>query len=327
MAHKKENHFSLEPFYFNRKVRLMGVDFSVAKGEDIYNPCNPVFETLPNQTLDYGRLFTYAFRRFGLPNKWSDGYKDIAEWILNTPHSDLFLILRPLPFEEMHLSIFFMASEELAFTCLNWERGDIDAWFEHKLDWAERQGLPDWMPEILRHYQETFDPSAKSWRDFYRGYLVTYEPSSHLKSTESQSKKDFTEFAAKVSEYAKIQPMPGLRSRYIEISQWDADDPLKPLALAAIEALADLQTGVRVRDMAINAFGRMEDGEGTVVDEPISAGMSVGLMFNQVPEESVRLQQTAFKLGDGNVKTGVDVILELIENLNPIMQQGDEEAL
>lgn len=181
------------------------------------------------------------------------------------------------------------------------------------------------MPEILRSYQERYDSSAISWRDFYRGFLVTYEPSSHLKPTENETRKAFIEFAAKVSKYEKLEMKPGLRSRDIEITQWDDDDPLKPLAMAAIVTLADLQTGVRVRDMAINAYGRMEDGEGMIVDEPVSAGMSVGLMFNQYPKESVRLQQTAIRFGQGDVKTGVEAILKVVEYLKPINQKRDEE--
>jgi hypothetical protein len=76
-----ENHrFFLEPHYATRRMQLHGIRFDVIKGEDVYHPRNPVLETLPVKEIDYGKLFTYAFRRFGLPNKGSDGYKDIAEW-------------------------------------------------------------------------------------------------------------------------------------------------------------------------------------------------------------------------------------------------------
>lgn len=309
----KTKAFSLEPFYAGRSMRIIGINFDVIEGADIYHPRNSVLETLPAKEIDYGKLFTYTFRRFGLPNKGSDGYKDIAEWIFKTPHPDLFLILRPTPLEEPQFSIHFSAEEGISLAVHKWERADVDAWFERKLDWAEKQGLPDWMPDVVHQFAEEFKVPDATWRDVYRSYLVMLEPSPHHQLTDKREKA-FVEFAAQVSKYKEIEPCPQFRKRNADLSLWADDDPLKPLALAAIEALADLKTGVRVRDMAINAFGRMEDGEGQVVNEPESAGNTVGPMFNSAPEQSIELQILARKLGNGDYGAGLSAILKLAGN-------------
>lgn len=315
--------FSLEPFYAERVMQLVAIAFDVVKGDDIYHPINPVFQTsLPVNEIDYGKLFTYAFRRFGMPNKPWDGYKDIAEWILKTPHPDLFLLLRPAPCKDPHFSIMFSASEEVFLACKKWERVDLDAWIERKLDWVEKQGLPDWMPEYVRQYAEIEFPGA-TWRDFYRGYLVLFE-SPRYREPEDESKKAFSEFALRAKEFKKIEPSPDFRERSFDLSQWADDDPLKPLAIAAIEALTDLKTGVRVRDTAINAFGRMKDGEGPVVNEPESAGKTVGLMFNQSPRECIAIQSEGRRLGNGDYKAGLSKILELTGKIGSIEDLADE---
>jgi hypothetical protein len=114
-----------------------------------------------------------------------------------------------------------------------------------------------------------------------------------------------------VDAYKAIEPRPAFRKRNHEISQWASDDPLEPLARAAIEALGDLATGVRVRDAAINAYGVLPyDADVEVVDEPASAGLGVGDMINVAPDESVEIYQLARQLGDGDIKTGLSQVLK-----------------
>lgn len=310
MKTTKKTTFSLQPHYDATSRRLMGIDFDVFMGDDIYHPTNPVFEALPVKEIDYGKLFTYAFRRFGLPNAGSDSYKEIANWYLKTSNPDLLLIIRPTPLKEPGFSIKFCVPEALAFACRGWERAPIDAWHQRKLDWAEQQGLPEWIPKLTAEFAEKMMPNA-TWRDLYLGYIVMMEPQPDRTPSSDPA---LLEFAARVAKYKEIEPYPAWRKRSPELAQWADDDPLKPLAYAAIEALADLNTGVRVRDMAINAFGEMDDdGEGMVVNEPEGAGMTLGYMFNQAPEESVELQIAARKLGSGDFKAGLKCILDLIE--------------
>ena len=45
----------------------------------------------------YGNLFTYMYRRFGIPSHGSDGYKEIANWYIITPNEDIALRVSPRP--------------------------------------------------------------------------------------------------------------------------------------------------------------------------------------------------------------------------------------
>jgi hypothetical protein len=81
--------------------------------------------------------------------------------------------------------------------------------------------------------------------------------------------------------------------------------------LAAIEALADLSTAVRVRDQAINAFGIVEDGYEPCVEEPASAGYACGEMLNEAPEQCCEVYRVAKALGNGNMQHGLTAILKL----------------
>jgi len=305
----------------DKKFHLVGVAFQIYT-DNLNEHIDPVLATLPTQTLDYGHLFTYCFRRFGFPNWGSDSYKDIAQWMLTTPHPDLVLCVRPSVLPEPHFSLHFLTSPELGSAARNWERQDVDAWAERKLDWVEAQGLPDWMPEFLEAYRQQQWPGA-TWRDFYRGYIEFFTPREsefQLSITPKSKEEDehrriMTEFAAKVAEYKKIEPRPPFRKRSSDVTQWPSDDPLLPLAAAAIEALSDLSTGVRVRDSAINAYGVLLDSQmDRVVEEPEVAGLGVADMINQAPQESVAIYQLARRLGNSNLKEG---LARLIEIANP----------
>lgn len=307
----------VKPKYGAPSSHIMGITFDV-ESENIFEPRNPVLESLPTPKIDYGHLFTYCFRRFGYPNGASDSYKDIAQWNLTTPHKDMVLIVRPSVLPEPHFNIFFAVPQELFWACMNWERAELDAWWKRKLDWAEKQGLPDWIPEFLADYQASMFPKA-TWRDMYRGHIVFHEPrkdgepgpSIRARSAE-RMKIDamFTEFATKVAGYKDIEARPGFRKRPATLEDWDQNDPLKPLAKAAIVALSDLSTPVRIRDAAINAFGESEYLEGTV-NETASAGRAFGTMLNQAPVQTGELGRFAFDLGKGNFKVGLKKVLRL----------------
>jgi len=54
---------------------------------------------LPESLLEmnYGRLFTYMYRRFGWPEYGSDPYKEIANWFITTPDPAVVLLVTPKP--------------------------------------------------------------------------------------------------------------------------------------------------------------------------------------------------------------------------------------
>jgi hypothetical protein len=302
----------------DEKFRLVPVEFQIYT-DNLDEHVDPVLAAVPTQTLDYGHLFTYCFRRFGFPNWGSDSYKDIAQWFLTTTHPELVLCIRPSVLPEPHFSIHFLTSPELGSAARNWERHDLEAWVERKLDWAEAQGLPDWMPEFLEAYRQRHWPGA-TWRDSYRGYIAMFIPRegefqlsiAPKSKDEEEHRRIMTEFAAKVAEYEKIEPRPPFRKRSPDVTQWPSDDPLLPLAGAAIEALSDLSTGVRVRDAAINAYGVLPDSADVrVVAEPDVAGLGVADMINQAPQESVAIYQLARRLGNADVKEGLGRLIEI----------------
>jgi hypothetical protein len=312
--------FSLAPYRphlgLADKLKLSSVEFQIHT-DNLNEHIDPVLAVLSTQVLDYGHLFTYCFRRFGLANWGSDSYKDIAQWFLTTPRPDLVLCIRPSVLPEPHFSIHFLTSPELGSASRNWERQDVDAWTERKLDWVEAQGLPDWMPELLASFCEQYKWPDATWRDVYGSYIAFFSPrgDNSVKldggRDQTEDQKQLTSFAVMVDAYKAIEPRPAFRKRNHEISQWASDDPLEPLARAAIEALGDLATGVRVRDAAINAYGVLPyDADVEVVDEPASAGLGVGDMINVAPDESVEIYQLARQLGDGDIKTGLSQVLK-----------------
>ena len=58
-------------------------------------PGQLVIEALGN--AEYGPLFTYMFRRFGMPEWGSDDYKEIAQWYITTPDENVVLNVVPKP--------------------------------------------------------------------------------------------------------------------------------------------------------------------------------------------------------------------------------------
>lgn len=299
-----------------KKFHLTPVEFQIHTG-NLNEHVDPVLATLQTQTLDYGHLFTYCFRRFGFPNWGSDSYKDIAQWFLTTAHSDLVLCVRPCVLPEPYFSVHFLTTLELGSAAKHWERQDVDAWVERKLDWVEAQGLPDWMPEFLVAYRQQQWPDA-TWRDAYRGYIAMFAPRKDRASkldgghNQTEEREALIAFAAMVEGYGQIEARPPFRRRDPDITQWTSDDPLLPLAVAAIEALSDLSTGVRVRDSAINAYGVLSYSEDVrVVDETDVAGLGVADMINQAPEECVAIYQLAGRIGNGNLKSGLAGLIEI----------------
>jgi hypothetical protein len=317
---------------FLARSSFVPVEFQIHT-DNLNEHVDPVHATLRTQGLDYGHLFTYCFRRFGLPNWGSDSYKDIAQWFLTTPRPDLVLVIRPSVLPEPHFSIFFLTSQELGTAARNWERLDVDTWTERKLDWVEAQGLPEWMPELLDSFRQQYKWPDATWRDVYRSYIVMFTPREERTFSlpggrdQAEGQEQLTAFAALAGRYQEVEPRPAFRKRNPDISQWTNDDPLEPLARAAIEALGDLATGVRIRDSAINAYGVLEySSDVRVVDEPASAGLGVGDMINEAPKQSVGIYQLAKRLGDGNIKDGLSKLLKLAGDDAPPVTGADDEG-
>lgn len=92
------------------------------------------------------------------------------------------------------------------------------------------------------------------------------------------------------------------------LQAWNDDDPLKPLAHAALAALRDLHTPVAVRDLRINAFGLVEGGRSSV---PVAkaAGFPSGALGNAAPDEFAALHNLVLRLGKGDAKRGIRAVV------------------
>lgn len=49
------------------------------------------------KTMEYGPLFAYMYRRFGVPEYGSDSHKEIANWYVTTPDPSVSLCVSPRP--------------------------------------------------------------------------------------------------------------------------------------------------------------------------------------------------------------------------------------
>lgn len=263
---------------------------------------DPIMTPVCGEKIDYGSLFAYLFRRFGYPNSGWDGYKHLARYILTTPHPDLFLSVTPSASNRATLSLRFLMPRE------EWEaldadrRRDLDAWRERAYQWRERQGLPDWA-RALRSESRSEPESGQGAvpQTLCQALMAAiWEPGDTGVADLALA------FMSGVTQaYHQIEPKPPSRRRVPDWSQWADDDPLKPLAKAAQSALRDLHHPVRIRDTAINAFGRADFDYRLAVKAPAVAGHPSGDLGNRAPEAFAELHGIILELGKGNAKRGL----------------------
>lgn len=297
----------------------VGLDFrsfiDEGEGQSLFH--NPILASACGETLDYGKLFAYCFRRFGYPQRSWDDYKELVTYNLTTPHPDLALRIVPNVSDEATLTIHFWVLREQLKAVDDYAKAPSKAWRERSLDWAERQGLPEWMDEWMSIYNTEFRaafshiPVATSWRDVVNFSYALGEPGSRP----YQLTRRVVEYMETVrAGYAQVEPPPAYRYRTGEWTTWSDDDPLKPLVAAALVALDDLRTPVGVRDQAINAYGLVEEPRKSVKPAK-SAGYAAGALGNQAVEEFSRLHDIVVKLGKGDVKKGLRKVLAAVGDL------------
>lgn len=291
------------------------------------NPDAPYQPGLLDQSFgkacDYGALFTYLFRRFGLPNLPSDPYKDIADYALTTPLKDMLLIVSPSVGEWPRLSLRLLVTTE------TWNRLEIEPWrhwVRSMIEWRNQQGpLPEWMGEWLDFWRTKpgVDKVAKgdesdwglSLHDMHQAGLLLEGGHGAKGMPEEQREliKQVVEFAKTLDQaFSAIKPNPRKATRSSDWRTWPDDDLLKPYYAAAAAALADLATPVRVRDVAINAYGRVTDPklEARTKKEPEVAGWAFGRFVNTAPKAVINLLFEVEKRGRGNLEKGTRDLLE-----------------
>lgn len=307
MAKRK---FHLKLACLGNDKQWVGVDFRsyMAWNEGL---SDPIVREVCGDEIDYGCLFAYLFRRFGYPLYGWDDYKQLCTYYLTTPHPDMLLNITPYVGNTSVLSIRFMVPPHVTKQIEEYARRDRSAWEQRMYTWAEQQGLPDWMPEWIAFYNNECRqlwpaaPAAESWRQIMAFPFAYGEEGTPLHDMTSRVSKYAEQLRA---DYEKVEAWPAYYERPADWRAMNDDDPLKPLAEAALVALQDLRTPVGVRDQSINAFGKADDG---VADVPpaSSAGYPCGALGNAAPQEFAELHSLVLSLGKGNVKRGIKKIM------------------
>lgn len=254
--------------------------------------------------------FAYLFRRFGYPNVGWDSYKNLVCYLLTTPLPNLFLRITPYVGGDVNIGFQFIATETDRNAIRLWEDADRITWEQQRYDWTEAQGLPDWMPDWIEKCnvatQRDYGIGVKTWRDsihFAHMYLDYGDKAAVV------GFKDVVDFLKFMDTFPG--PKPDICRRKADVQTWDENDPLKPLAVAAITTMKDLARPVRVRDCQINAYGSI-DGEARELKEPPVAGYPAGWLYNDYFEEMASIGNAASKLGKGNLKRGLKKVLALV---------------
>lgn len=291
----------------------VGLSFQsyLAEEENSAPLTDPFIARFCGDEIDYGRLFAYCFRRFGYPDRGWDDYKELVAYYLSTPHPDLVLKITPFVGNSSFISVCFIVEKATIYAIEAYAQRDRLAWEQRSFDWAESQGLPDWMPEWLvvfnTEYRAAFPkvPVAENWRQSVGFQFALGEKGSRVYEVTHR----VSEFRKNLHEaYSRVEQYPPYYDRPSELQAWNEDDPLKPLALAATAALEDLRTPVGVRDQSIDAFGIAESGRSNIKVAK-SAGYPSGSLGNTAPHELAELHALALKLGNGNAKRGIKKIL------------------
>lgn len=270
-----------------------------------------LYRAIVGERVDYGRLFSYLFRRFGYPNLGWDNYKDLACYLLTTPHDDMFLRIIPSVGDWTVLHFDFLVPSEVVHMIHRHDRAPLLAWRKRALDaYVSTHALPDWMDEWIALAKAQFDTSAETWRDTFP-YMAFY-----VNFSRDEQGRLIGEFYKEVTEgYSAVEAEPELIDRDPDWRTWPDDDPLKPYFDAASIALKDLYRPVRVRDSQINAFGRVEDDkcrERDILNEPPVAGYPCGALGNLAPAEFAELHGLVLRLGKGNARCGIKKLLKQV---------------
>ncbi len=284
-----------------------GVDFS-----SVTLFLNPVIAASKlGADVDYGRLFAYLFRRFGYPNCGWDDYKELACYLLATPHPQMLMKIVPYVGNDASISIRFLVEHPTASTFDDFGRRHRDAWRTAALDHQERTGLPAWMPQWVERCKDQILPRLGTWIPDNFGWRESAPYVDFDNADDGLAKMAKAFFIAAYELYQAIVPDPGYEERPDAIAEWSDEDPLKPFALAAVAALNDLLRPVRVRDHAITAHGEVAP-TGRTLKESGVAGYPSGALGNADPKGFAALHGLIVTLGKGNEKRGVAKALAIL---------------
>lgn len=296
-----------------KQTRWLGLDFRSHIQEVEPGPLtDPVIASVIGEPIDYGHLFAYCFRRFGYPEQGWDCYKQLARWTLTTPSEDLLLSVVPYVGNNASISLRFLVPFPVARRVSAYDWCEREAWMERAFVHAQRQGLPDWLPayvDLCRSIPQFTSGGTEDerWRALTLACVapVTDDQSRALAG------RARTFYMALLADYKAVEPCPESPERSPDVGSWADDDPLKPLAMAARIALADLRTPVGVRDQAIDVLGKV-DLPRRSVKPAVASGYPCGGLGNRAPDAFAELHGAILRLGRGNAKRGIRKTLALI---------------
>lgn len=295
-------------------MRFFGLHTSISTGPEFEDTFNLV-ERGVGESINYGTLTAYLLRRFGYPNSGWDDYKELTCYNLSTPLPDMYLRISPFVGNDTSISIMPMVAEDAYRSFELYERKPFMDYLARRRAWIEStSGRPDWADSCIAALR-------KDWGDAVDGFWTAFEHLAHYSHRKDKEPDgDSQNTIARVwvdwadekrSAYAAIEPNPSPLYRTENIDAWSGDDPLKPYAQALLVALADLKTPVRVRDCAINAYGEADEGR-VILREPAVAGYPCGAIGNEAPEEFAQLHGLIMKMGKGNARRGVNMVLKAL---------------
>ena len=303
-------------------MRFQDLETVVYTGPDRADRFDLIGSTIGPE-INYGTLTAYLLRRFGYPNSGWDDYKELACYQLSTPVPDMYMRVVPYVGDSSGISIMFMIASESARVIDDYEAKPREAHSNRMRVWLESViGLPGRTDDCLEMVRRDWGSIASvdsfhaslTYLDMYDPEPVTGSGSGMDRKSRRQAPGEWLEWAEqKVAEFEAFDPRPKafLRSRTVE--DWPDEDPLKAYALAAIAALRDLNTAVRVRDSAINAFGRVDDAR-VILKEPAVAGYPSGAIGNAAPVEFAELHGLIMRLGNGDAKRGIAKALKALQH-------------
>ena len=309
--------FRLKPAQLQPGVFYRGLDFRHRIDRPEFSPTasDPIIASCLGDTIAYGPLLAYLFRRFGYPNAGWDDYKEMAKYILTTPHPEMVLQVVPYTGDWTCITFTLFIPEETADVIEQYDRRDREAWKARAYDWREQQGLPDWMDEWTQFYREVLRQELgisttgdANWREAIKFSLpLGSEGDPHYEI----SRKACSFLEEMFQGYSQVELRPAHVKRSQLPQEWADNDPLKPFAEAAIIALKDLLRPVRIRDAAINALGLVEQPKCIVKEAPVS-GYPSGYLGNSAPAEFAELHQLILQLGKGNARKGISKAKDLL---------------
>lgn len=278
-----------------------------------------------------GQLMGYLFRRFGYPEMGWDGHKEIGGYYLSTPDRRLALGVRLTASQNPCINLRFLATPELYSEVGN-DRFH-QAWWGGFLPWIEENHpYPNWFDGFVRWVAGEDGQAApdevtvEDRRDALLGRAFLYQ----------NPQGGHPEIAAKAGalykhlreSYTQAHPVPPYPDRQGYWRRWPESDPLKKVARAAQVALDELRRPVRVRDGAIDAYGKSADSKLRAANEAKAAGYApFGTFTNVDPELACELASAVSACGKGERRAMQEAIRILRETRRTPRRKPPQEGM